>query len=288
VDLAGFTEGQRTHIFAGHCAPVQVNYLGFPGTLGAPYMDYIIADEFVIPPSSRQHYAEEVVYLPDCFHPTDDRRAPPERASRARYGLPEDGLVCCSLNNSYKYNERMLDIWVRLVQQTPRAVLWLLAPDAVTEANLRGHASARGLPADRLVCARRVSYEEHLSRLTCADLFLDTLPFNAGATASDVLWAGVPLVTCSGAAFAARMAGSLLRAVDLPELVTSSLEDYERVTQALLMEPKRLTQLREKLVAARASSKLFDTALYTRNLEAAYRTMHERTARGDKPEAFSV
>jgi predicted O-linked N-acetylglucosamine transferase (SPINDLY family) len=277
VDLAGFTEGQRARIFARHAAPVQVNYLGFPGTLGASYMDYIIADEFVIPPASRPHYAEEVVCLPNCFHPTDDRRPLPGKTPRAAFGLPDDALLCCSLNNSYKYNEAALDIWVRIIRPVPQAALWLLAPDPATEANLRSYVTARGLPAERLVFSRRLPYEEHLARLTCADLFLDTLPFNAGATASDVLWAGVPLLTCTGEAFAARMAGSLLHAVGLPELVTSNLEEYERVGSALVAEPARLSALRQRMEAARHDSRLFDTALYCRNLEAAYEAMYQRS-----------
>jgi protein O-GlcNAc transferase len=288
IDLTGFTEGQRTGIFALRGAPVQVNYLGFPGTLGAPYIDYIIADDFVIPPDSQAHYAEKVASLPDCFHPTDHRRPVPQVASRAQLGLPDSALVCCSLNNSYKYTVPLVDIWVRLLQQVPGSVLWLVADDEVTETNLRRHVAERGLQPQRLVLSRRASYEDHLARLGCADLFLDTLPFNAGATASDVLWAGVPLLTCAGDAFAARMAGSLLRAVGLPELVTFNLEEYERRALELLAAPAHLAQLRRKLVEARTSSSLFETGRYCRNLEAAYRMMWQKSQRGEPPAPIAV
>jgi protein O-GlcNAc transferase len=288
IDLAGFTEGQRTAIFARRAAPVQVNYLGFPGTLGAPYIDYIIGDRFVIPPASGPGYAERVVWLPDCFHPTDDRRSRPARPSRTGLGLPGNALVCCSLNNNYKYNERMLDIWARLLLHASGSVLWLLADDAATESNLRREATRRGVSADRLIFSRRAPYEEHLARLVCADLFLDTLPFNAGATASDVLFAGVPLLTCVGEAFAARMAGSLLQAVGLPELVTYSLEEYERRALELVTAPTRLGELRRQLEAARQSSPLFDTAGYCRNLEAAYEVMWERSQRGEPPAPIAI
>lgn len=283
IDLAGFTEGQRTGIFARRGAPVQVNYIGFPGTMGAPYIDYIIADEFVIPPAAAAHYAEKVVYLPDCFHPTDNRRPVPRKVSRAQFGLPESSLVLCSLNNSYKYTRRMLDVWARLLQQVPDGVLWLLADDPPAETNLRRHASECGIAPERLVFSRRVRYEDHLARLTCADLFLDTLPFNAGATASDVLWAGVPLLTCVGEAFASRMAGSLLRAAGLTELVTFSLEEYERRAIELINAPARLVELRRRLETARERSALFDTGRYCRNLEAAFEIMWRRSQCGESP-----
>ncbi len=288
VDLAGYTETQRMELFAARCAPVQVSYLGFPGTLGAPYMDYLIADEFVIPESSRKHYAEQVVYLPDSFHPADDRRAVPARARRMSLGLRESDIVCCSLNNSYKYSAPMLDIWARVLRQVPQSVLWLLANDAATEASLRREAHARGIEPDRLLLSRRVHYEDHLARLTCADLFLDTLPFGAGATASDVLWAGVPLLTCAGEAFASRMAGSLLRTAGLPELVTFSLQEYERRALELLSSPARLAELRSRVEEARQCSALFDTGRYTRSLEAAYRQMAQRARRGDRPTRIRI
>jgi predicted O-linked N-acetylglucosamine transferase (SPINDLY family) len=288
IDLMGFTDGCRTGIFARRCAPVQVNCLGFPATMGASYMDYIIADEFVIPRSAEVWYSEKPVCLPDCFHPTDHRRPLPEKASRALLGIPETAVVCCSLNNSYKYNARMLDIWSRLLRQAPDAVLWLIADDASTEANLRREAAQRGVDQGRLLLSRRSSYEDHLARLASADLFLDTFPFNAGASASDALWAGVPLLTCVGEAFPSRMAGSLLRTVGLPELLASSLEDYERRALELITAPARLADLRRRLEAARDTSALFDTERYCRHLEAAFQIMWERSQRGEPPAAIRV
>lgn len=288
IDLAGFTEGGRTGILARRCAPIQINCLGFPGTMGAPYVDYIIADEFVIPQHLQAHYTENPVYLPDCFQATDDRRPLPETISRAQVGLPERAIVCCSLNNSYKYSAQMLDIWARLILRVPGSVLWLIADDPKTEANLRREAAHRGLSPDRLVLSGRVPYEEHLQRLSCADLFLDTLPFNAGATASDVLWAGVPLLTCTGEAFAARMAGSLLHAAGLSELVTSDLSEYERRALELVTEPARLAALRERLQGTRGTCALFNTEHYCRNLESAFEIMWRLGQEGKAPSPITI
>jgi protein O-GlcNAc transferase len=288
IDLMGFTEGQRMGIFGRRCAPVQVNYLGFPGTVGTTFMDYIIADEYVIPPASRAFYSEKVAYLPGCFHPTDDARVLPARCARQDLGLPEDALVCCSLNNSYKYNDTLFDIWARLLLAVPNSVLWLIADEPSIEARLRRRAAERGVSAAQLRFSRRVSYEDNIARVRNADLFLDTLPFNAGATASDVLWAGVPLLTCSGESFAGRMAGSLLRAVGLEELVTSDLAEYERRALELMRTPSRLVELRRKLEMARERSPLFNTESYCRNLEGLYQVMWERSQRGESSSVLEL
>jgi predicted O-linked N-acetylglucosamine transferase (SPINDLY family) len=231
VDLAGFTAGMRPGIFAHRAAPIQVNYLGylgFLGTLGAEYFDYILADNFVIPKGSAQHYSERVAYLPDCFQANDDRLAPSVRsATRGNAGLPENGFVFCCFNNVYKIKAKMFDVWMRLLDRISGSVLWLVATDDTTRTHLRREATIRGVDPERLVFARRRTYLEYLRALTPADLFLDTVPFNAGPTASDSLRAGLPLLTCAGEAFAARMAGSILRAAGLPELVTLSLGEYE-------------------------------------------------------------
>jgi protein O-GlcNAc transferase len=287
IDLGGFTETMRPEIFARRCAPVQVNYVGYPGTLGASQIDYIIADEFMIPPALHSRYVERVAYLPDCFQPTDDRRPVPQPASREALGLPPQAPVCCSFNNSFKYNERMFDVWARILRRAPRAVLWLLADDDAAGANLRRHAGERGI-GDRLVLSRRSTYDEYLARLACADLFLDTLPFNAGATASDALWAGLPIITCAGEAFASRMAGSLLRAAGLGELVTSSLEDYEARAADLLASPARLLELRRRTEAARTRSALFDTEQHCRALESAFEIMWQRSRRGERPSPLAI
>lgn len=288
VDLMGCTRSCRPRIFAQRPAPVQVNYIGYPATAGMPFLDYIMADEVVIPRERAADYQEKAVYLPDCFQPNDDRRVIGPTPSRAEAGLPADGLVFCSFNNSYKLNPTMLDIWMRVLRQVPGSVLWLAIDSPVARENLRREAAAREVDPERIVLARRLDYPEHLGRLKLADLFLDTLPFNAGTTASDALWAGVPVLTCSGDAFAARMATSLLQAVGLPELITTHLADYEALALALATQPARLSELRARLAANRQTSPLFQTKRYCRNLEAAYTEMHARSARGERPAGFTI
>jgi len=267
---------------------VQVNYIGYPAGMGVPFMDYIIADDFVIPRETAHLYAEQVVYLPDCFQPNDDLRPIGPTPTRAEAGLPEEGFVFCSFNNTYKFNPQMFDVWMRLLTQVPGSVLWLPVDNPLAGENLRREAAQRGVDPNRIVLARRLPYPEHLGRTRLADLFLDTLPFNAGTTASDTLWAGVPLLTCAGEAFASRMAGSLLRAVGLPELITHTLEDYERLALNLTRQPDTLRQLRTRLAANRDTSPLFNTTQYSRHLEAAYTSMHVRLARGDKPASIEI
>jgi predicted O-linked N-acetylglucosamine transferase (SPINDLY family) len=289
VDLGGFTDGFRPQIFVHRAAPVQVNYLGFPGTMGMPCMDYLIADDFVIPPGGQPYYRERIVYLPHCFQANDDRRVISDRAmSREEQGLPKDAFVFCCLNNSHKINPAMFDIWMRLLARTPGSVLWLLGEDAAIRENLCREAKSRGVAAERLIFGARAPYSEHLGRLKLADLYLDTLPFNAGATASDVLWAGLPLLTCAGEAFAARMGGSLLRALQLPELITVDLACYEAEAAELAENPHVLAELRRRLAQNRLSAPLFDTDLFRRHLEAAYAEMWRRSEAGLEPAAFSI
>jgi len=289
VDLGGFTDGFRSQIFSHRAAPVQVNYLGFPGTMGMSCMDYVIADDFVIPPGRQRYYREHVVYLPHCFQANDDRRVISDRqTSREEQGLPKDAFVFCCLNNSHKINPAMFDIWMRLLTSIPRSVLWLLGEEAAVRENLCREAGSRGVAAERLIFAARAPYSEHLGRLKLADLFLDTLPFNAGATASDVLWAGLPLLTCAGDSFAARMGGSLLRAVNLPELITFDVAHYEAKAAELARNPHSLAELRRRLAQNRMRTPLFDTDLFRRHLEAAYTEMWLRTESSLEPVAFSV
>ena len=289
VDLMGFTRGERLNIFARRFAPLQIAYLGYPGTSGAPYIDYLIADDFVVPHDNREHYSEAVVYLPDCFQANDDRRVISEPGpDRAQAGLPEAAFVFCSFNNCYKITPPVFEVWCRLLRARQDSVLWLLADSEVARRNLRQTAADRGVDPNRLVFAGRVRYEDHLARLRLADLFLDTFPFNAGTTASDALWAGLPLVTCSGQAFASRMAGSLLRAIGLTELVTASIDDYERLALRLASVPGELTALRTRLAANRTTHALFMTERFCRHLEAAYTTMYERHRGGLPAESFSV
>jgi protein O-GlcNAc transferase len=289
VDLNGFTTHARTGILALRPAPVQVNYLGYPGTMGADFIDYILADRRIIPEGDAPHYTEKIVYLPDSYLVTDDRlRIAEATPARAMVGLPEAGTVFCSFNNNFKITPPMFDVWMRLLHRVAGSVLWLRAGSPAAERNLRREAEARGVAPERLVFAPLVALEDHLARHRCADLFLDTLPYNAHTTASDALWAGLPLVTCLGETFAGRVAASLLDAVGLPELVTRSLEDYEALAFALATDAARLAALKAKLAQNRMTHPLFDTDRFRRHLESAYETMWQRHQRGTPPEGFAV
>ncbi len=289
VDLNGFTADARTGIFALRPAPIQVNYLGYPGTMGADYIDYILADRWVIPEADQQHYAEKIVYLPDTYQVNDRKRRIGERTpARAALGLPETGFVFCSFNNNYKITPFMFDIWMRLLHQVEGSVLWLLEGNAAVVRNLRREAEKRRVAPDRLVFAPRMKLEDHLARHRRADLFLDTLPYNAHTTASDALWAGLPLVTCLGSTFAGRVAASLLDAVGLPELIARSLEDYEALALALANDRTRLASLKSRLAQNRETFPLFDTDRFRRHIENAYATMWQRHQRGEPPAGFAV
>jgi protein O-GlcNAc transferase len=290
VDLNGFTDGSRPNVLAQRSVPVQVNYLGYAGTLGRDDCDYIVADRFVVPEGRQAHYTEKVVYLPDSFMVNDAGRAiSTHTPSRAEAGLPEYGFVFCCFNNSFKITPEVFDIWMRLLKEIDGSVLWLSPANSSAPDNLRREAETRGVAPDRLVFAPRVPLnEDHLARLRHADLFLDTMPYNAHATACDALWVGVPVLTCSGASFASRVAGSLLGAVGLPELITSSPEDYEALALKLARDPALLGSLRQKLAHHRDIRPLFDTERFTRHMEAAYTIMWERAQRGEAPESFSV
>ena len=289
VDLGGHTVDSRTGIFAHRCAPVQVNYLGFPGTLGATYYDYILADATVIPEDQRQHYLEKVVYLPHCYQPNDAQRKISERIfSRSELRLPEHGFVFCCFNNGYKILPETFDGWMRILHAVEGSVLWLLDHNALATRNLQREAQARGIDAHRLIFAARMPLADHLARHRLADLFIDTLPYNAHTTASDALWAGLPVLTCMGTTFAARVAGSLLRAMDLPELITHTQAAFEARAIALAKDPSELSEIQSKLRVHRDTSPLFDAALFTRHIEEAYRTMQTRYQAALLPEHFSV
>jgi predicted O-linked N-acetylglucosamine transferase (SPINDLY family) len=288
VDLMGYTQKARPGAFALRAAPVQVNYLGFTGTLGAPFMDYLLADDFVIPLEQARHYAEQVVYLPECFQANDDRCGIGERPTRAATGLPEHGLVFCCFNSSFKLNPPVFDIWMRVLRAAPEATLWLLADRGEVRENLLHRAAGWNIDPSRLVFAEKVPYADHLGRLALADLFLDTIPYNAGTTASDALRMGVPVLTCAGKSFAGRMAGSLLRTIGLPDLITHSLADYEHKAHELARSPQQLQSAHATLAANLPHSPLFDTARFCRHLEDAYLGMHARSLRGDVPASFTV
>jgi len=289
VDLTGFTNGCRPRIFACRPAPVQVNYLGFPATMGAPYIDYILADRFLIPAPMREHYSEQVVYLPDCFQANEsDKPVSPAPPSRASAALPADAIVLCCFNNSYKLTPQFFAVWCELLRNVPGSVLWLLGSGGLVEANLRQEARQRGVAPERLLFAGRVPYPQHLARLQLADLFLDTLPFGAGATASDALSAGLPLLTCVGDTFAGRMGGSLLNALGLPELIAHSIEEYAERALWLARNPTELAVLRSHLGKHRDSGRVFSEDRFCRQLERAYRLMWERYQAGGTPASFDV
>jgi predicted O-linked N-acetylglucosamine transferase (SPINDLY family) len=289
VDLKGHTQDARLGILAHRPAPVQVNYLGYPGTVGADVIDYILADKVLLPFELQHGFAERIVHLPGCYQVNDATRPiSPITPTRAELGLPQHGFVFTSFNNTWKITRPVFEVWMRLLAKVEGSVLWLIRDNADAEANLRKEAAARGIDPARLVFAEKVPAAEHLARHRQADLFLDTLPVNAHTTASDALWAGLPLVTCQGQALAGRVASSLLAAIGLPELVTSSLEDYERLALALARDPARLGELKARLAQNRATHPLFDADRSRRHIEAAYVEMWERWQRGEPPRSFSV
>jgi len=290
VDLMGPTQHARPGIFSHRPAPIQALYLGYTGSSGADYFDYLIADRFVIPEAEQTDYREKIVYLPETYMGTDAARPiAKDTPSRAQEGLPPTGFVFGSFNNSYKITPPIFGIWMRLLRAVDGSVLWLANANEPAMRNLRREAQARQVDADRLVFARRVERnDEHLARCRLADLFLDTVPFGAHSTACDALWAGVPLLTCRGATFSGRVAGSLLNAVGLPELVTDTREDYEASALALARDPSLLASLKEKLARHRKNFPLFNTERFTRHLEAGYLAMWERYQRGDAPATIRV
>lgn len=289
VDLTGYTYDSRSGLFAYRLAPVQINYLGYPGTMGAEFMDYIVADRNLIPEAARRHYSEKPIYLPHQYQPQDDGlEISAEVQTRADLGLPDSGLVFCAMNNSYKITPREFDIWMRLLRNTEGSVLWLLDRNGWAKANLLEEAAARGVAPERLVFAGSVPHADYLARFRHADLYLDTFNYNAGATASNALWAGLPVVTRRGEGYTARMASSLLMAVGLPELIVESEEAYEALCHDLALSPGKLAQIRSKLEANRRSTPLFDTLTYTRHLEHGYRLAHARSVDGLPPETIDV
>ena len=288
VNLNGYFGDARMGIFARRPAPIQVNYLGFPATLGAAYIDYIIADEIVIPAADQAFYDEKVVTLPGCYQANDDQgRQMARTPSRAEAGLPETGFVFCNFNSAYKLTPETFGSWMRILKQVDGSVLWLLESAAPYAENLRKEAEARGVAGDRLVFAPVLPPDLHLARLPLAGLFLDGLPYNAHTTGSDALWAGVPLITCTGRAFPGRVATSLLKAAGLPELITESAADFEALAVKLATDAEALKQLRDKL-AKKKTSALFDTASFTRHLESAYQTMWQSWLAGEAAKSFTV
>jgi len=289
IDLGGYTGGSRAGIFASRAAPIQVNFLGYPGTMGAEWMDYLIADRTIVPEELRSFYSERIAYIPS-YQPNDSGRVISGREfSRAEMDLPDDGFVFCSFNNCAKITPAIFDVWARILGRVSGSVLWLSGANDVARRNLRHEAAARGIAPERIIFAKHLpSPAEHLARHRLADLFLDTLPYNAHTTASDALWAGLPLLTCIGQAFAGRVAASLLEALALPELIARSPEEYEELAVDLALDGERLMNIRRKLAANLSTKLLFDTRRYVQHLEAAYRAMHERLRNDREPEDIII
>ena len=290
VDLMGPTRHARPAILSHRAAPIQINYLGYAGTGGADYIDYILADRIVIPENERVFFREKVVYLPDTFMGADQsRKIADPIPKRADEGLPETGFVFCSFNNTYKITPPMFDVWMRLLRAVEGSVLWLSGSNDDAMCKLRREAQARDVKGDRLIFTRRVERnEDHLARYRLADLFLDTLPFCAHSTASNSLWAGTPVLTCLGSTFSGRVSASLLTAVGLRELITNGLPAYEDMAMTLACDPRRLASIRAKLAANRDMFPLFDTKRFTRHIETAYTAMWQRYQRGEPPATISV
>jgi len=287
--LKGFTQDARTNVFARRPAPIQANYIGYPGTMGAEYIDYIIADQTVIPENSKQYYSEKVVYLPNSYQVNDSKRSISDKAfTRTQLGLPPTGFVFCSFNNNYKITPRIFDCWMRILKQVESSVLWLHEDNPTAASNLRKEATTRGVNPERLIFAKRLPLAEHLARHRLADLFLDTLPCNAHTTAGDALWAGLPILTCLGETFAGRVAASLLNAIGLPELIAATPEAYEQMAIDLATHPEKLAVIKRKLAENRLTTPLFDTKLFTKHIEAAYIAMYERHQAGLAPDHISI
>ena len=277
IDLKGFTQNCRTGIFAYRAAPVQVSYLGYPGTMGADYMDYLIADRVLIPEPSQAAYSEKIVYLPNSYQVNDRQRVISDKVfTREELGLPAQGFVFCSFNNNYKILPATFDAWMRILKAVEGSVLWLYEDNKTATTNLRHEAESRGIDSSRLVFAERMPLPEHLARHRVADLFFDTFPYNAHTTASDALWAGLPVLTLMGQSFASRVAASLLNAIGLPELITTTIQDYEALAIELAKNPEKLKALKEKLAHQRLTTPLFDTPQFTKDLEQAYLQMVQR------------
>ncbi len=293
VDLQGLTAGARPKILSFRPAPVQITYLGFPGTTGLPEIDYVFADRYIVPEESARYFSEKPLYLPDCFQINDRKRIVSKTLSRADYGLPENAFVFCTFNKNTKFNPEFFSAWMRILKRTPNSVLWLLADNEQSRANLIRYAAAEGIGSERLLFAPRVPLPDYLARYAAADLFLDLSPFNGGTTTTDALWVGLPVLTCPGRSFASRMTGSFLNVIGLPELITTSLDGYEELAVSLASDPEKLRDIRARLAENKNTHSLFDTPKFVRNLEAlmaqvAMQADPEGGHRAGNPHASSV
>jgi predicted O-linked N-acetylglucosamine transferase (SPINDLY family) len=289
IDLGGHTQDSAIQLFEYRVAPVQISYIGHPGTTGAPFINYTIGDRLMVPEASQNLYSEKIIYMPDTFQANDSKRESPQQTlTKEELGLNRDTFIFCCFNNSYKINPKMFDVWMRIIQNVPNSVLWILGENPTSQRNLIKEAHLRGVKADALLFASRCGYSEYLARLKAADLFLDTIPFNAGTTASDALWVGLPVLTCLGDAYAGRMAGSLLQAVGLPELITNDLGSYEKLAIEIAKDPSKIQTIKHKLASQKREAPLFNTQLFTLNLEKAYLKIIQRSREGLPPDHIYV
>ena len=289
VDLKGFTQNCRTGIFAYRAAPIQLSYLGYPGTMSTNYIDYLIADRTLIPQEAQQAYSEKIAYLPNSYQANDRKRViSDKRFTKGDLGLPEQGFIFCSFNNNYKILPATFEIWMRILKAVDGSVLWLYEDNAAAADHLRQEAEKRGVHPSRLVFAKRMPLAEHLARHQLADLFIDAFPCNAHTTASDALWAGLPVLTLMGNSFASRVAASLLKAIELPELITSTPQAYEALAIEIAKNPAKLAALKQKLASNRLTTPLFDTPQFTKDLERSYVQIYERYQAGLPPEHIFV
>jgi predicted O-linked N-acetylglucosamine transferase (SPINDLY family) len=289
VDLNGFTQNARTAIFAYRAAPIQINYLGYPGTLGADFIDYIIADTTLIPDQNQKYFSEKPIYLPNTYMPTDDSRVLSQKEiMRSDLGLPEDAFVFCCFNNNYKISSAEFDIWMRILSKVPNSVLWLRKSNSFSHINLSNEAIKRKIDPSRIIFAEKMPMPEHLARHRLADLFIDTFAFNAHTTATEALWAGLPVVTKLGQGFAARVAASLLNAVGLPELITKDEKEYENLILTLASKPRYLAKIKEKLLSNLSTHPLFDTEQYTKHLEDGFQQAYNNYYAGNPPMTIIV
>ena len=289
VDLKGFTTDSRTDIFALRCAPIQVNYLGHPSTMGASYIDYIVADKTVIPIESQKYYSEKIVYMPHSYLVNDSKRKISDTLiTKEAFGLPERGFVFCCFNNNYKILPETLDLWMDILREVGGSVLWLFEDNPIAAKNLRLQTQQRGIDPSRLVFAKRMRLADHLARHRLADLCLDTLPYNAHTTASDAAWAGLPVLTLPGKSFAARVAASILSALDMPELIAESREDYREKAIKLATNQVLLKQTKEKLDRNRLTAPLFNGQMFAQNIEKAYKVMYQRYINDQSPDHIYI
>jgi predicted O-linked N-acetylglucosamine transferase (SPINDLY family) len=289
VDLKGYTKDSRPQIFLERAAPIQISYLGYPGTMGISSIDYLIADKVLIPADDKSAYSEQIIYLPHSYQVNDSQRSfLRENYTREEFSLPAEGFIFCCFNNNWKITPEVFSCWMQILSAVKNSVLWLFEDNPTAAVNLREEASNRNIDPNRIVFAKRMSHEKHLARYRLGDLFLDTLPYNAHTTASDALWTGLPVLTCMGNSFAGRVAASLLTNIGLPELITRSLQEYESLAIELATNPDKLTQIKTKLAENRLTTPLFDTPLFTKHIEAAYQAVYDRYQSGLQPDHIYV